>query len=164
MGRSENEPTFTRPAVRDPYAGQEPGFTAAALGTLALAIGANAAIFSVVNALLLNPYPFPQPDHVVLLDAWHLSGKNSATGYADFHDCKEQNTVFESMAIQPWTGTYILTGGGEPRLLIGGARTAGFLRVLGVQPARGRFFSPSEDKPGAPRVVLLSYAGWQSLA
>jgi putative ABC transport system permease protein len=97
----------------------------------------------------------------VLLDAQHVSGKNSATGYDDFLDWQEQNTVFESMAIEPWTGEYSLTGNGEPRRLIGGATTAGFLGVLSVEPARGRFFSPAEDRPGAPRVVLLRYAAWQ---
>jgi putative ABC transport system permease protein len=140
---------------------KSPGFTAVAIGTLTLAIGANTAIFSVVNALLLNPYPFPQPDRIVLLDAQHVSGNNSATGYLDFLDWQRQNAVFDSMAIEPWTGMYSLTGNGEPRRVIGGATTAQFLRVLGVEPLRGRFFTPAEDKPGAPRLVVLSYAAWQ---
>jgi putative ABC transport system permease protein len=139
---------------------RSPGFTLVAILTLALAIGANTAIFSAINALLLNPYPFPESDRVVLLDARHVSGKNSATGYRDFLDWQEQNTVFENMAIVPWTGTYTLTGLGEPKRLIGGATTAGFLSVLHAQPAGGRFFSPEEDKPGAARVAVLSYAAW----
>lgn len=138
-----------------------PGFTFVAILTLALAIGANTAIFSTINALLLNPFPFPEADRVVLLDARHISGKNSAAGYRDFLDWQEQNIVFENVAIVPWTGTYTLTGLGEPQRLIGGATTAQFLNVLGVQPLRGRFLSPEEDRPGAPRVAVLSYAAWQ---
>lgn len=140
---------------------KSPGFSCVAMVTLALAIGANTAIFSAINALLLNPYPFPRSERMVLLDARHASGKNRNTGYRDFLDWQEQNTVFENVAIVPWTGTYTLTGLGEPKPLIGGATTSGFLRVLGVQPARGRFFSAEEDKPGAPGVVLLSYPAWQ---
>jgi putative ABC transport system permease protein len=140
---------------------KSPAFTLVAVLTLAVAIGANTAIFSAINALLLNPYPLPESERMVLLDARHVSGKNSATGYLDFLDWQEQNTVFQSMAIVPWTGAYTLTGAGEPQRLVGGATTAGFLSVLGVQPARGRFFSAEEDKPGAPRVALLSYTAWQ---
>ncbi len=140
---------------------RSPGFTLVAVVTLALAIGANTAIFSAVNALLLNPYPFPDSGRLVMLDARHVSGKNSATGYRDFLDWQEQNSVFENMAIVPWTGTYTLTGHGEPQRLVGGATTAEFLSVLRVQPAQGRFFLRQEDKPGAARVAVLSYTAWQ---
>ncbi|HXW57799.1 MAG TPA: ABC transporter permease [Candidatus Cybelea sp.] len=140
---------------------KSPGFALVAILTLALAVGANTAIFSAINALLLNPYPFPESDRVVFLDARHVSGRNSATGYRDFLDWQGQNFVFESMAIVPWTGSYTLTGQGEPQRLVGGSTTAHFLAVLHIQPARGRFFSTEEDKPGAPSVVLLSYPAWQ---
>ena len=140
---------------------KNPGFTAVAVLTLALGIGANTAIFSAVNALLLNPYPFPEPDRLVSVDARHISGKNSGTGYRDFLDWREQNSVFEEMAIVPWTGTHTLTGQGEPQRVIGGETTVGFLRVLGVKPVFGRFFTADEDKPGAGRVAVLSYATWQ---
>lgn len=140
---------------------KSPAFTFVALLTLALAIGANTAIFSAINALLLNPYPFPESDRVMLLDARHVSGKNSNSGYRDFLDWQEQNTVFENLAIVPQVGTYTLTGQGEPQRVIGGQTTADFLRVVGVQPARGTFFSRDEDRPHAPRVALLSYAAWQ---
>ena len=141
---------------------RSPGFTAVAVLTLALGIGANTAIFSAVYALLLNPYPFPQPDRILWLDARHVSGNNSGTGYRDFLDWQQQNDVFEDMAIVPWTGRYTLTGQGEPQRIWGGNATEGFLRVLGVQPVLGRFFTPEEDKPGAARVAVLSYATWQS--
>jgi putative ABC transport system permease protein len=140
---------------------RNPGFAAVAVLTLALGIGANTAIFSAVNALLLNPYPFPQPDRIMFVDARHASGKNSGAGYRDFLDWQEQNSVFDEMAIVARPGTYTLTGQGEPQRIIGGGTTAGFLRVLGVQPILGRFFTAEEDKPGAAPVAVLSYAAWQ---
>lgn len=99
---------------------KSPAFTFIAILALALAIGANTAIFSVINALLLNPYSFPESDRVVLLDARHVSGKNSNTGYRDFLDWQEQNTVFENVAIVPLIGTYTVTGLGEPQRVTGG--------------------------------------------
>jgi predicted permease len=140
---------------------RNPGFTAVAVLTLALGIGANTAIFSAVNALLLNPYPFPEPDRIMSVEARHVSGKNQNTGYRDFLDWREQNTVFTEMAIAPEPWTFTLTGQGEPQRVGGGMTTAGFLRVLGIQPALGRFFTTEEDRPGAARVAALSYAAWQ---
>jgi putative ABC transport system permease protein len=141
---------------------KNPGFTATALLVLALGIGANTAIFSVVNALVLNPFPFRDPDRVVAVHAYHASGQNSNTGFREYLDWREQNNVFEEMAIVPWTGTYTLTGQGEPQRLVGGATTASFFRLAGVSPHLGRIISEEEDRPGAPRVTLLSYATWQN--
>jgi putative ABC transport system permease protein len=140
---------------------RNPSFTAVAVLTLALGIGANTAIFSAVNALLLNPYPFPEPDRILWADARHVSGKNSGAGYRDFLDWREQNDVFEEMAIVPGLGAFTLTGHGEPQRIFGGGATYGFLRVLGVQPVIGRFFSVEEDKPSGARVAVLTYAAWQ---
>ncbi|HMD96446.1 MAG TPA: ABC transporter permease [Terriglobia bacterium] len=140
---------------------KSPGFTLVAVLTLALGIGANTAIFSAVNALLLSPYPFPQPDRILWVEARHVSGNNSGTGYTDFTDWRQQNVVFEEMAIVPWEGAYTLTGQGEPQRIEGGTTTEGFLRVLGVQPVLGRFFTAEENKPGGPHVAVLSYAAWQ---
>jgi len=140
---------------------KNPVFTAVAVLMLALGIGANTAIFSAVNALLLNPYPFPQPDRILSVNARHVSGKNSGTGYTDFTDWRQQNVVFEEMAIVPWEGAYTLTGQGEPQRIVGGRTTEGFLRVLGIQPVIGRFFTAEENKPGGPHVAVLSYAAWQ---
>jgi len=140
---------------------KSPGFTAVAALTLALAIGANTAVFSAINALLLNPLPFPDSDRIVLLDARHISGNNNATGYLDYLDWRAQSDSFEEMAIQPWTGAYTWNGRGEQRRLIGGATTPGFLKVMGIQPIRGRFITPEEDVPGAPGVAVISYAEWQ---
>jgi putative ABC transport system permease protein len=140
---------------------KNPGFTALALATLALGIGANTAIFSAVNALLLNPFPFPQPDRIMYVDARHVSGRNSGAGYRDFLDWREQNTVFEEMAIVGWPEPYDWTGQGEPRRIVGGMTTFGFLKVLGVKPSLGRFYTAEEDKPGAAHVAVLTYAAWQ---
>jgi putative ABC transport system permease protein len=140
---------------------KSPGFTAGVLLILALGIGANSAIFSVVNALLLNPYPFPQANRLVWVDARHVSGRNSNTGYRDFLDWQQQNTVFTEMAIIPEPGAYTWTGHGEPQRIEGGRTTANFLRALGLQPALGRFFNAEEDKPSAAGVVVLSFEAWQ---
>lgn len=129
---------------------------------LALAIGANTAIFSAINALLLHPYPFPEASRIVVVEAIHARGDNGGAGYRDFLDWREQNTVFNEMAILPWIGAYTLTGQGEPQRINGGRPTAGFFRVLGIQPVVGRFFTIDEDKPGGPRVAVISYPAWQN--
>ncbi len=140
---------------------RNPTFTAVVILTLAVGIGANTAMFSVVNALLLNPYRFPESDRIVSVEARHISGTNQNTGYRDFLDWREQNDVFVEMAIRPWTGGYTLSGQGEPERITGGQTTSGFLQVLGVRVALGRFFSAEEDQPGAPGVVVLSDAAWR---
>lgn len=136
-------------------------FSAIVIITFACGIGVSSAVFSTVHALLLDPYPFPESDRLVSVEARHISGKNSGAGWLDFLDWQRQNTVFESMAIFPWTGGYTLTGFGEPQHVTGAATTPDLLRALGVQPVLGRFFTASEDTPGAPLVAVLTYAFWQ---
>ena len=140
---------------------KSPAFSVVALLTLTIGIGANAAIFSAVNALLLNPYRFSESHRILHVEARHISGKNQGAGYRDFLDWRQQNNVFEEMAIVPWTGTYTLTGQGEPQRIVGGETTHGFLQVLSIQPFLGRFFTADEDKPGAPPLAVLSHAAWQ---
>ncbi len=140
---------------------RSPIFTTVVVVTLAFGIGVNTAIFSAVHALLLNPYPFPEADRIASVEARHISGKNSATGYQDFLDWQRQNAVFDAMAITPWTGEYTLTSQGEPQRVAGGGTTADFLRVLGIQPVLGRFFTAEEDSPGAPSVAVLTYSAWR---
>ncbi|MGO8787753.1 MAG: ABC transporter permease [Terriglobia bacterium] len=140
---------------------KNPGFTAVAVLTLALGIGANTAIFSAVNALLLNPFPFPEPDRIMDVDARHANGTNGGVGYRDYLDWRNQNDVFEEMAITGYPNSYMWTGQGEPQRVVGGVTTFGFLKVLGIQPQWGRFYTPEEDKPGAARVAVLTYAAWQ---
>jgi putative ABC transport system permease protein len=140
---------------------RSPVFAVTVVLTLAFGIGVNTAIFSAVHGLLLNPYPFPQADRIVNLEARHIGGKNSATGYQDFLDWQQQNAVFYAMAIVPWTGEYTLTGHGEPQRIAGGETTADFLRVLGIHPDLGRFFTQEEDRSGAPPVAVLTNSAWR---
>src|SRR6266567_4493923 len=149
----------TRFALR--FLSKNPGFASIIVVTLGFGIGVNTAVFSAVKALLLNPYPFPQADRIVSVEARHVSGKNSNTGYVDFLDWRQQNSVFESMAIMPETGDHTLTGEGEPQRITGGATTADFWRILEIKPEIGRFFLQEEQVPGASPVVVLTYPAWR---
>ena len=139
---------------------KNPGFTGVVLLTLALGIGANAALFSVVNGVLLNPLPFPQPDQLITL---HQSKPNFATGaipYPNFRDWQKENQTFSAMAISRRT-SFSLIGAGEAEQVDGRWVSAVFFSVLGVNPALGRDFAPGEDEPGAGAVVLISSDLWQ---
>jgi putative ABC transport system permease protein len=141
---------------------KNPGFTIVAVIALALGIGANTAIFSVVNTVLLKPLPYKDPERLVLV--WE---ENSKQGYptdtptaANFIDWRNQNQVFEEMAA--FTPTSLnLTGSGEPERLIGRRVSASLFPLLGVEPQLGRVFTAEEDQPNSERVVLLSYRLWQ---
>ena len=139
---------------------KQPGFTLIALVTLALGIGANVALFSIVKGVLLNPLPFPQPDQIVTL---HQSKPNFPTGaipYPNFRDWQKENQTFAAMAISR-RSSFNLLGAGEPEQLNGRWVSAEFFSVLGVQPALGSNFKPGEDERGAPPVVLISASFWQ---
>ncbi len=133
------------------------GFTLVAVITLALGIGANTAIFSVVDAVLLRPLPFKDPDRLVFI--W---GRHAAQGdelqqvsYLDFADIRAQSEVFEDVAaifVQRWT----LTAAGEAARVNGLQVSPSLFRVLGAQPALGRLFLPEEEQAGKDRVALLS--------
>jgi putative ABC transport system permease protein len=142
---------------------KSPGFTAAAVLSLALGIGANSAIFSVVNAVLLRPLPYDRPDQIMKL--WTTQPQNRASripfSAPNFVDLKAQNQVFSDMAVyRGWQ--FILTGAGEPLRVFGHRVSAGFFPVLGVKPLLGRGFLYEEDKPGNDGVVVISYGLWQS--
>ena len=140
---------------------RSPGFTAVAVLTLALGIGANTAIFSVVNAVLLRPLPFHDPDRLVLL--WERSPQLEfmTVAYPDFVDWREQSRAFEDIAVFNRYRTLNLTGVAEPERLATAVVTASLFPVLGAQAAVGRTFLPNEDHPGAPRTIVLSYGLWQ---
>ncbi len=140
---------------------KNPGFTLIAVITLALGIGANTAIFSVVNAVLLRPLPYPESDRLVRLSEIGPDGSDGPISYLNFTDWRAQQTVFEHMGLYQWP-TYNLTGNGEPLRLSAGHIAAGVFAALRAQPALGRVFTTEEDKPGAPRVVVLSHELWQS--
>lgn len=138
-----------------------PGFTAVAVLTLALGIGANTAIFSVVHAVLLRPLPYPEPAQLVQLRAdW--SGKPSTTiGSTTFVEVEAQSQSLARIAAYRG-GEMALTGTGSAERLVAGAVTADFFPLLGVRPALGRNFTREEDAPGGPKVVILGHGLWQS--
>ncbi len=141
---------------------KHPGFTLIAVITLALGIGANTAIFSVVNTLLLQSLPYKNAEQLVWI--WGTNPKNNipqeSASAPDYADWKTQNQSFEEMAAFTRTAA-ILTTDDEPERLLGGAVTDGFFSVLGAQPKMGRVFLPEEDKPGATRVIILSEGLWK---
>ena len=145
---------------------KSPGFAAVAVLVLALGIGANTAIFSVVNAVLLRPLPYRDPSHIV--HVWHVPPPKSFPGItrfavsaANYLDWKQQNTVFSDMSI--FSGERMnLTGGDKPEFLQAAAVSASYFSVLGVQPLLGRTFLPDEDQAGKNYEVVLTYALWQS--
>src|SRR5215212_10882971 len=143
---------------------KSPSVSIVATIALALGIGANTAIFSVVNAVLLRPLPFPNSDSLVALFETDLQrGLQRGThSYPNFFDLRSQNTVLERAACYH-SGDFIMTGRGEPARLQGAVVTADVFPLLGVQPMLGRTFLPDEDKPSETgRVVVLSHSLFQN--
>ena len=148
------------------YAGRmqlkNPGFTIVAVIALALGIGANTAIFSVVNSVLLRPLPYKDPERLVMVweDASKFGYPRDTPAVANFVDWRDQNTVFEGMAAIA-DKSFNLTGTGDPERLEGRRVSANLFPLLGVDPQLGRTFTSAEDQPGSDKVVVLSYALWQ---
>lgn len=139
---------------------KKPAFTLIAIVTLAIGIGANTAIFSVVNGVLLKSLPFPNSEQLVALSETAESGQVTAVAYPDYLDWRAQQNVFEKMAARMPAGG-ILTGDGEPERVTGRFVTASFFPTLGVTPQAGRFFNEDEDNPATGRLIVLSYGLWQ---
>jgi putative ABC transport system permease protein len=139
---------------------KNPGFTAVAVLTLALGIGANTAVFSVFHAAMLKPLPYPDPDRLVTLTDWHKKGYTRGTSYPNFVDLRAQNTVCEEMAALSNTA-YNLAGDGEPERVLAQRISAGFFPLLGVNPMMGRWFQPEDDRLNAARVAIISHGLWQ---
>ena len=137
---------------------RSPGFAAAAILTLGLAIGASTAIFSVVRAVLLEPLPFRDPGR--LIEFTGGPGHPNFVVYRDLADLRDQCNSFESIGAANFS-LLDLTGAGEPQALYGAAFSSETLTTLGVKPAIGRAFLPSDDLPGHDQVVILSYRLWQ---
>ena len=141
---------------------RQPGFAAITVLTLALGIGANTAIFSVVYSVLIKPLPFHRPDRIVLLwgDDRAESDSRSQVSHTDIVDYKTQQTHFDSIStFNSWTP--LISGTGEPARISGALVGDDFFRVMGEQPLVGRSFLPEEQQNGKDQVVVLSYELWQ---
>ena len=143
---------------------KRPGFTLVALIALALGIGANTAIFSLVNAVLLQPLPFPEPDRLVWMWGNIRNGGNRASvSPLDFLDYRNQNKTFEHFAAMFSVPLPLnFTGSGEPERLTAAGVTGNYFQALGVQPALGRTFLIENERPGRDQVAVLSYGLWQT--
>ena len=140
---------------------RRPGFASIAVLTLALGIGANTAIFSVVYAVLMRPLPYSEADRLVWLNEHHEQIQTRWISYPNFLDWRERNQSFEAIAlIRGWQMT--LTGGGEAQSINARMVTPDYFRVMRATPMLGRNFNSEEDKFGAPRVTVVSHAFWQS--
>ncbi|HEU4413538.1 MAG TPA: ABC transporter permease [Candidatus Angelobacter sp.] len=145
---------------------KSPGFAAIAMLVLGLGIGANTAIFSVINAVLLRPLPYRDPSRLV--HVWHVPPPKSFPGItlfsvsaANYLDWKKQNSVFSDMSI--YSGASVtLTGGDKPEFVVGSAVSSSFFSILGADPLLGRTFLPGEDTAGKDHEVVLTYELWQS--
>ena len=136
------------------------GFTAIAVLTLALGIGANTAIFSIVNGVLLNPLPFPHPQELTVLYEHTTNFEKFSISYPNFLDWQRTNSTFASMAGYRHED-FNITSSGEPERVRGGMVSAEFFPIFGVKPLLGRLFSRDEDRQGAAPVVLLAEGFWQ---
>src|SRR5688572_1747743 len=141
---------------------KRPGFSVIAVLTLALGIGANTAIFSVVNATLLRPLPFKDPDRVMMIwgDLAKLQAHTLPNSAPNFEGLKAKTQTFERLAVfRSWS--WQLTGRGEPELLRGARVSADFFEAVGAGPILGRAFTPEEDLPNRAPVAIISHGLWQ---
>ena len=140
---------------------KNPGFTAVAVITLALGIGANTAIFSFVDAVLLKPLPFPHPERMVMVWEKPPDGGRNVVSTLNFLDWKNQNSVFDAMAAQGGA-TMTLTGADQPVMLRVGLVSAPYFNIFGAEPLLGRTFAPDEDQPGKQHEAVLSHRVWEN--
>ena len=142
---------------------KRPGFSLIAIITLALGIGANTAIFSVVNGILWRPLPYPQPQQLVMAWTNHQARGGPAQEWfspPEVEDWRAQNKVFSHLsALNNWVPT--LTGREEPESLVGAAVSYDMFNLLEIAPARGRTFLADEDQPNAPNVAIISDELWR---
>jgi putative ABC transport system permease protein len=141
--------------------GRDPGFAAIVVGLLALGIGANTAMFSIVDAALLKPLPFPEPERMVRVWEAPTSTTRNGTTTLTFPDWKRQSDIFEALSVESPTGAAVETNG-NPEPLSGKLVSADYFKVFGVRPRIGRTFAAGEDQPGATPVVVLSSSLWKS--
>jgi putative ABC transport system permease protein len=140
---------------------KSPGFAAVAILTLGLGIGANTAIFSVVDAVMLRPYPYADMDRIMILREITRDGTMLSVSWPNFKDWREQNQVFEGFGVYR-AMTANLTGGDQPERLVGSLVSADVFKAAGIGARLGRTFAPQEDLPGAPRIAVISERLWTS--
>ena len=138
-----------------------PGFTIIAVLTLALGIGANTAIFSFVDAVLLKPLPYPHSEQIVMVWEKPPGGDRNGISTLNFLDWMRENTVFSAISAETG-GSMTLTGGDRPVQVQGDRDSATFFDIWGIEPMLGRTFAPDEDQPGKNQVVVLSHRFWES--
>src|SRR5256886_7987468 len=137
-----------------------PGLTAVLIITIALAVGANTALFSVVNGVLLHPLPYPQPDQLVALRESKPNFEWGTIPYPNFRDWQKDNRTFSSMAV--WRSyAFSLTGTGEAEQVTGEFISSDFLKILGAKPRLGRVFSPRADEIRAAPIALNCEGLWR---
>src|SRR5262245_3346987 len=142
---------------------KHPGFAAIAVLTLGLGIGANTAIFSVLNAVVLTPLPYREPDRLVLLWESMRGAPQIMVAYPDYLDWRARTRSFEDIAIYNGYDSFNYTGTGEPLRIQGGLASGNLFSLLGVKPAAGRLISPVDDRADAPPVVVISHRMWERL-
>ncbi len=138
-----------------------PAFSLLAILTLALGIGANTAIFSVIHAILLRPLPYPEADRLVLLTEWSEQVPEMSFSVANLKDLRDQSRTIESLVGYQRLEFVFAAGAGDPERVQGRRVTSGLVATLGKPPIAGRSFTPEEDQPGAERVVLLGEGFWE---
>ena len=140
-----------------------PGFTLTSIAALALGIGATTAIFSVINAVLLQPLPYPHPDQLVQLGVTNGRGRGIILSVPEYMAMRQEDKTLEDFTLYDFTGPGInLTGGDRPEQLKGIRASANYFRLFGASIAVGRPFSAEEDQPDGPHVAVISYGLWQS--
>jgi putative ABC transport system permease protein len=141
---------------------KSPGFAIVATATLAIGIGANTAIFSIIETVLLRPLPYHNPEQLLRLYETESAPGTYPFAGPDFLDWKTQNSTFQDMALFNWPQDMNLSGKGEPDHVLALPTEANFFSLLGVTPLLGRCFAPGEDQPGKDQVAILSYGLWKS--
>ncbi len=141
---------------------KSPGFTFVAILTLALGIGANSAIFGVVNGVLLKPLPYEHSDRIVTINEGAGGDSWNAITFGDYAWWKERQTSFEVLGATWGSGPLTLTGIGDPTPISTSRASANYWRAVHIAPVRGRYFTDAEDRPDGPPAVVVSYAFWQN--
>ena len=139
---------------------RQPGFTVTAILALALGIGANTAVFSVVYAVLLKPLPYPKPDALVFIQDTYPAVPSASVSFGKLKALEERTRTLSALGGMSPVGL-TLTGSGEPEEVAATRISASFMRAVGVQPLLGRWFSEEEDRPGGPAAIILSHRLWQ---